>query len=318
LPTEVVVFSPNHYPPFTELWNQAYPDLKRTELEMRLADLALTPAKPQRWIAEHDGVVVGFGSHEDPDSESFQPRTYQLHLFVAPEHRQEGIGTKLFEQVMNALVPLDPLMVRCWASREGQESQAGVRFLNARGFQEQMQTFHSSLETKNFDLTRLARYVWRLEKYGYKFRVFADLQESPERNRQCYELYAEVMDEIPSPEPPRLPSFADYEERITRAPEFFRGQFLALHRGEYVGLCILLPKGRTSRELYADTLGVRSNYRGRGIAQALSYFGIEYAQRNGYSSISADSFVENHKIQVLLENLGFADRRLWTLFAKRF
>jgi len=315
LPTEVVVFSPNHYSAFTELWNQAYPDLQRTELEMRLADLATSPAKPQRWIAECDDVAVGFGSFEDPDSESVQPRTHQLHLFVHPHHREQGIGTKLFEQVMKSLTPLDPLCLRCWAL---QESDASVRFLARCGFGEAMQTYHSALDTGAFDLTQLARYVRRLEKYGYEVHGFGDLQASRERNRKCYELYVEIMNEIPSPEPPRLPGFAEYEERIIKAPEFFRGHFLALHGGEYVGLCILLPQGRARQELYADTLGVKREVRGRGVAQALSYFGIEYAQRNGYSKISADSFVENKRIQVLLESLGFTDRKVWTLFTKRF
>ena len=111
-----------------------------------------------------------------------------------------------------------------------------------------------------------------------------------------------------------LPSL---KQKIAKSPERFAANFVASRNGDYVGLCILLPHGRTSSELYADTLGIRRAYRGRGIAQALSYKGIDYAKGHGYSLISADSFVENHRIATLLEALGFANKTVWTLFSKQ-
>lgn len=124
------------------------------------------------------------------------------------------------------------------------------------------------------------------------------------------------MQDIPAPEPSKLPSLEEFEEKILRSPELFSAYLLALHHSRYVGLCILLPHGRVRHELYAETLGIRRTYRGRGIAQALSYKGIDYAKDNGYSLISADSFVENHRIGALLESLGFKNRTVWTLFSK--
>jgi RimJ/RimL family protein N-acetyltransferase len=125
------------------------------------------------------------------------------------------------------------------------------------------------------------------------------------------------MQDVPAPAPISLPTFAEFEQKIVRSPERFAANFVALQRGTYVGLCILLPQGRTSGELYAETLAIKRAYRGRGIAQALSHRGIEYAKTHGYSLISADSFVENHRIAALLEVLGFADRTVWSLFSKR-
>lgn len=304
-------FSPRHYPAFTTLWNNAYPDLKRTELEMRLADMS--PAQPaaHRWIAEQNDVVVGFGGYE-PIEESREPRKLQLHLFVEPEWRGRRVGSNLYNQIVKTLSETD-VMLRAWAREDRAE---GLRFLEARGFAAEMRTFHSSLDTTAFDLTRLEKYRRRLLRYGYRFLSFVELDHDPARNRAVYDLYCEVLEDIPSPEPRRLPSFADYEAKILKSPELFRAHFLALHHDRYVGLCILLPHGRTRHELYADTLGVRRTYRGRGIAQALSHMGIDYAKNHGYSLISADSFVENHKISALLASLGFANRTIWTLFSK--
>ncbi|HET6976028.1 MAG TPA: GNAT family N-acetyltransferase [Pyrinomonadaceae bacterium] len=300
----ITPFSPRHYPAFTALWNQAYPDLQRTELEMRLADMS--PAQPatKRWVVEKNDVAVGFGGYE-PSEQSLQ-----LHLFVAPEWRRRGIGSRLYDQIVTTV---DDAVLSAWIREDRVES---LRFLEARGFVAGMRTFHSSLDTTRFDLARLERYHQRLRKYGYEFANFAELESDPQRNRATYELYGEVLQDIPSPEPGRLTSFAEYEERILKSPELFRAQFFALHHGSYVGLCILLPHGRAKRELYADTLGIRRTYRGRGIAQALSYLGIEYAIKHGYPLISADSFVGNQKINVLLERLGFGNRTVWTLYSK--
>jgi len=281
---------------------------------MRLADLSPTQqATPVRWVAEQDGVAVGFGGYEPIGEEFVDRRKCQLHLFVSPQYRGRGIASKLYDQVAKALSETEVILLRVWARQDLAES---LRFLTARGYVEQMRTFHSSLDTSAFELSRLDRYLLRLQKYGYGFKSFKDLTTDPGRNRKTYDLYCDVMLDIPSPEPRQIMSFEDYERKMLKTPEFFSAHFLALHHGQYVGLCILLPHGRARHELYADTLGVRRAYRGRGIAQALSHSGIEYAKSHGYSLISADSFVENQRIIALLENLGFSNRSVWTLFSK--
>jgi GNAT superfamily N-acetyltransferase len=311
-PISVVAFSTMSYPQFTSLWNEAYPELKRTEFEMRLLDMS--PARrssSQRWLAEQNGEVIGFGECEADESNSRDKPKYQLHLFVSAEHRGQGIGERLYQQVTAALV--NKSLVRAWVRRDQEEV---TRFLAKRGFVERMRTFHSELDVAAFNLSRLEKFRRRLERYRYQFRAFNDLTEDPERNRKTYDLYGEVLLDIPSAEPHQIPSFAEYEKKILRSPELFSALFIALHHREYVGLCILLPHGRTARELYADTLGVKQSYRGRGIAQALSHSGIEYAKNHGYSLISADTFVENRKIGALLESLGFSEGKEWSLFSK--
>jgi mycothiol synthase len=318
LDVDILPFSPAHYTVYTALWNDAYPDLRRTELEMRLTDLSLASEPPKkaacgRWVAEHKGVAVACGGYQHFDGELFHPDKFQLHLMVSPEYRRRGIGAMLFDRVLVALRMSKAVAVRAWIRHDRVES---LKFLAARGFVEEMRTFHSSLDVPSFDLTRLGKYVRRLGKYDYELRAFGELESNHDRNRRLYDLYCELMQEIPSPEPPNLPSFEEYERRIAESPQYFRCHFVALRRGEYVGLCILLQRGRTRDELYADTLGVKGSCRGRGIAQGLSYKGIEYAKSKGFSRISADNSVENHRIQALLENLGFANRSVWSLYSK--
>ena len=281
---------------------------------MRLFDMSLAAqALQRRWIAEHGGAVVGFGGYEVLGQEPFQERKHQLHLFVSPEHRGKGIGSRLYEQVMSASSLTNASLVRAWTRQDREES---LRFLAAHGFAEEMRTFHSSLDSSTFDLSVLERYSRRLERYGYELKRFDELATDPQRNRKTHGLYCEVTLDIPAPDPPKLPSLEEFDQKVLRSPELFSAYFLALHHGNYVGLCILLPHGRARHELYADTLGIKRAYRGRGIAQALSQKGIEYAKNRGYSLISADSFVENHRIGALLESLGFGNRIVWTLFSK--
>lgn len=282
---------------------------------MRLYDLSPgAQTSAHRWLAELSGTVVGFCAYELIESESLDECKHQIHLFVSPEHRGQGIGSRLYEQIIASSSSTNAALVRAWTR---QDQDASLSFLSHRGFAEEMRTFHSSLDTAACDLAKLERYVRRLEKYGYEFKRFDELAADSERNAKFHELYCEVMQDVPAPAPIRLPSFAEFEQKIAKSPERFAANFVASRNGEYVGLCILLPHGRTSSELYADTLGIRRAYRGRGIAQALSYKGIEYAKGHGYSLISADSFVENHRIATLLEALGFANKTVWTLFSKR-
>ncbi len=277
---------------------------------MRLFDMSQAP---HRWMANHDGTVVGFSAYELLDGDPSDQGKHQVHLFVLPEHRGKGIGSTLYEQVMMASSSTNASLMRAWAR---QYREDGLRFLAARGFTEEMRTFHSSLDSSAFELSRLERYLRRLEKYGYEFKRFDELAADSQRNSKTHELYCEVTLDIPAPEPPKLPSLAEFVEKTRKSPELFSAYFIALYQGRYVGLCILLPHGRARHELYADTLGIKRAYRGRGIAQALSYKGIESAKNHGYSLISADSFVENHRIGALLENLGFGNRTVWTLFSK--
>jgi mycothiol synthase len=281
---------------------------------MRLADISpYQQATPHRWIAEQDGLAVGFGAYEPLGGELVDRRKSQLHLYVSPENRGGGIASQLYDQIVNALSATEVMILRTWARQDRAES---LKFLSSRGFAEEMQTYHWSLDTQAFDLERLEKYPQRLQKYGYRFQTFTELTSDPGRNRKMYDLYWDVLLDIPSPEPRQVMSFEDYEERMLRHPELFGAHFLALHHGQYVGLCILLPHGRARYELYADTLGIRRAYRGRGIAQALSHCGIKYAKSQGYSLISADNFVGNHGIIALLANLGFGNRTVWILFSK--
>lgn len=312
LPVKILPFSPTHYPPFTALWNAAYPDLTRTEWELRLADLsAATP--PARWVAELDNGVVGFAGYEHLPDEQFHPRKFQFHLFVDADFRNQGIGSRLYQQVVDELQLKDALLLRVWVREDRKDS---FRFIAARGFVEEMCTYHSTLGVTTFDTTRLMKYGERLGRNGYRLVSFEDLRNDPERNQKAYSLYCEVMREIPAAEPVLLPTFEEYEQRISSTPEFFQAHFIATHGDDYVGICILLPKGRQRRELYADTLGVKTAFRGRGIAQALACCGIDYAKSHGYTLISADNFRENVGIIPLLNSLGFADTTSWTLFAR--
>jgi GNAT superfamily N-acetyltransferase len=312
LSLKILSFSPTHYPAFTALWNAAYPDLTRTEWELRLADLSAT-APPARLLAELENRIVGIAGYEHLPEEQFHPRKFQLHLFVDAAFRNRGIGSQLYQQVISELSLKDALLVRVWVREDRKDS---LRFIAARTFVEEMRTFHSALDVTTFDTTRLVKYGERLRKNGYRLVSFDDLQNDAERNRKVYSLYCEVMREIPAAEPPLLPKFEEYEQRISATPEYFRAHFIATRRDDYVGMCILLPKGRKRRELYADTLGVKTAFRGRGIAQALACCGIDYAKSHGYTLISADNFSENVGIIPLLNTLGFADRTSWILFSK--
>ena len=98
---------------------------------MRLFDRSLAAqASLFRWIAEHDGTVVGFGGYEPLEQEPDHERKYQLHLFVSLENRGRGIGSSLYNQVMASSSLTNASLVRVWNRQDREES---LRFLAARG-----------------------------------------------------------------------------------------------------------------------------------------------------------------------------------------
>ena len=58
------------------------------------------------------------------------------------------------------------------------------------------------------------------------------------------------------PEQEAAPTFQEYTERIEKTPKAFRAHFIAVHRDQYVGLCMLLPKDLAfaSGVTFADAL----------------------------------------------------------------
>src|SRR5947209_2434251 len=96
-------FTPEDYPATVEVNNSVYSEYPATLAETRFWDEHRpTKCKWQRWVAEIDGVVVGVGGYDQPNS-MYHPRKFSLGITVRPEAQGQGIGSALYNQIIGAL-----------------------------------------------------------------------------------------------------------------------------------------------------------------------------------------------------------------------
>jgi GNAT superfamily N-acetyltransferase len=92
------------------------------------------------WVAEKDGVVVGYAARGDG---------WLNHLYIHPDHQGEGIGPRLLAIAMDGVDAL-----QLWAFQQNERAR---RFYEKRGFVLVELTDGSGNEEKTPD----ARYEWK-------------------------------------------------------------------------------------------------------------------------------------------------------------
>src|SRR5947208_2422919 len=104
--------------------NSVFPDYPETVEELRYEDERRDPkCRHGRRVAESGGLLVGYGSYGQSSSH-YHPRKFWVDLLVRPEWQRRGVGTVLFDTLLETLAPFDPLRLTC-GTREDME--CGVR-----------------------------------------------------------------------------------------------------------------------------------------------------------------------------------------------
>src|SRR5436853_318359 len=128
-------FTPADYPAAVTVVNAVEPDWPITVDEWRFNDERQDPrCRWGRLVAERDGAVVGLGEYSQPP-ERFDPRKFWVGVCVRPESEGRGIGAALYEGLLEALAPLEPLVLR---ANTREDRARALRFLEQRGFRECM------------------------------------------------------------------------------------------------------------------------------------------------------------------------------------
>jgi hypothetical protein len=136
-------------------------------------------------------------------------------------------------------------------------------------------------------------------------------------NKLC-ELYDELMQQVPSPEPPKRITYFDFVSRLLGSSELLpKGCVIAFHGDTYVGMNALYKRPGQDY-LFNEFTGVKQGYRKRGIALALKLRGIAYAKALGHPTIKTFNGSLNDPILKLNERLGFIKEPAFITFVKVF
>jgi GNAT superfamily N-acetyltransferase len=306
-------FTRDDYPALIHVRNAALPEYPGTVEEMRYHDQHRDPkCEFRRWVAEQDGRIVAAGMYSQSPW-MYHPRKFEVYVTVHPDFQCRGIGSALYDQVMGALAPLDPLSVRSHAREDMARS---VRFLQKRGFVEDMREWESRLDVPAFDPAPFAGAEDRVRGEGIAIKTFKELEADPERDRKLYELETELSKDVPHPDEQTPVSYEHYVESVLRSPNLLpEGIFVAVGGGEYVGMSALWRR-QADNDLDTGLTGVRRPYRRRGIALAMKLRAIAYARAHGHPVIRTENETGNRGMLSINERLGFVKQPAWVSFVK--
>jgi GNAT superfamily N-acetyltransferase len=255
----------------------------------------------QRWVADLDGQVVGSGEYTQY-LHKYHPQKFFLKIDVHPFYQHRGIGTALYDHLLQILLPLHPILIRA-QTRENQPQS--VRFLSQRGFQEEQRKWESRLDLATFDATPYLDCKEKLRAQGIEVKTLQELAYDPERNQKLYALDWELRQDVPTPELRNPISYEHFHARFLDDPQIPPdAYFVAVEQENYVGLSFLIAKEGEELAIIGLT-GTKRLYRHRGIATALKLEGILYARAHGYKTLRTMNDALNIPILALNKRFGF-------------
>jgi mycothiol synthase len=301
---KIIPATTEHYEGIAALYNSMDPQRNTSALELMEGDRQRDPRfKFQRMIAYMEDQMVGIGIYNQ--SIWFDhPQKFILWIEVQPEFQRQGIGSTLYEAILEALQPFDPLALRVSAKEDRPQS---VRFLEKRGFQEVIRDVPSELDIKAFDLTRFAGLEDRFRANGVEIKTLSELENDPDRNQKLYDLDWDLSMAVPGDLAAGMGrrGLDKYIEYAIAGPSAIpEGFFVAVKGDEYIGLShvLLVEKGVS---LYQGLTGVKPEYQRQGIGMGLKIRCIAYAKANGYKLIKAENDSKNRPMLSMNVKLGY-------------
>jgi mycothiol synthase len=313
---EIIPATSAHYQGIAGILNSLDPQRNTSALEIAEADQRRDPKfKFQRYVAIDKDQVVGYGSYNQSIWFA-HPQKFILWIGVRPEHQGRGIGSALYEAIINGLQPFDPLALRVMAI---EDCPSNIRFLEKRGFREIIRDIRSELDVQAFDPTRFSGLEDRFRDSGIVIKTLPELENDPERNRKLYDLDWEMSLAVPGDLATGIGrrGFEKYVEYAITGPSVLpQGFFIAVKGDEYIGLSHVIS-AQKGVSLYQALTGVRPPSQRQGIGLAMKIRGITYAKATGHALIFADNDAKNLPMLAMNEKLGFVRKSELVTFEKQ-
>ena len=296
--------------------NAITPDHARTAQEMKTWEKN-REARIQfgKWFGIVEGEPVAVAEYSQM-MWAYHPNKFYAYLGVLPQKQGSGIGRVLYNHLMDAVAPFDPVSLRCDIRADWTRSE---RFVADRGFKEDFRSWESRLDVNAFDPTPFAHLRDKPMAHGIVIKTAGQLKdEDAGFARKLWEMDTEATQDVPSPEPITPLSFQTWHKMVLEGPNLLKDGFLiAVHgeTGEYAGLTGLW-KREADNHLDTGFTGVLRKYRRMGIAMALKLRAIGYAKSVGCPVIRTDNATTNRAMLSINEALGFEKQPVWISLAK--
>jgi mycothiol synthase len=269
-----------------EVWNAITPrePIRVDELERRIA------RQPERLYLLAEDVGVGCVAPTDSSG-----RLY-VGVRVLPEARRRGIGSALYELVVDHARRLGPEWLSTMVS--GGEPEA-LAWAERRGCEEY---------GRQVELVRELGGGERRPEPPDGIRV---VELTEDLYDAAYELTQEAWEDLPTEVKVDAPSYEVWLEEEVPGPV----AFVALDDGAVVGFAALLERGPGLLE--HGLTATRRTHRRRGIATALKRTEIAWAAEQGYRELITFTQDRNEGMQAINLALGFRPEPPWISMRRR-
>jgi GNAT superfamily N-acetyltransferase len=259
---------------------------------------ATYPGEVARFLAlEADGTPAGTASAGRIWMHERGFERYWLGIWVAPQAREQGIGSALYDAISAAARA---------AGKTGFQTElseayiSGHRFLANRGF----------VETDRNKMVRL-------ELAGLAAPVvpavpgirLVTLAERPDLVTGVHATAIEAFPDIPGEDEPidagTLEAFVARDVDRTGIPKDAFHVAVDIATGEVAGYASLMFSAGSTTEAYHDMTAVRRAYRGRGIATALKRATIAWAIEHGLEALDTGNDEDNAPMRAVNAALGY-------------
>ena len=268
----------------------------------------------KRVLVERDGRIVASANYGESNW-SHVPGKYTLYISVHPEYGNRGIGTAVYEYIVQKLADADPAP-NCYATWVREDRPVALDFVEKRGFKEIMRENESTLTLERFDAGPFGDLIAGVRNAYEVERLDRLMERDPEALRKLYDLDWIAMQDMPNDDPPVRRRFETYL-KIMQPPGFDpRLGYVAVNGDEWVGATLLWHNPAEPDVLGTEITGVLREHRRRGIATALKVLTIADAKELGYRKIRTANAATNPMYDINVR-LGFEPEPGWIVYHRR-
>ncbi len=200
----------------------------------------------------------------------------QIDLFVKPEQRKQGVGSRLYEDLEQTVKDTRVKKLHVSIPDTVSESRA---FAEHRGFSERWHFIPMRLNLDTFDDHPYDEVITRLKSAGFQFTSMEELGNTEEAQRKLYILNDTTDLDVPGKNGEHAwSSFEDFQKRVCQT-DWFKpgGQMVVIDTvtGNWAAMSAI---SRFENHAYNLHTGVDRRYRGRKLAQAVKVMALRYAR----------------------------------------
>lgn len=226
-----------------------------------------------------------------------QPGVCTLVMEVAPQQRNQGIGSTLFERALAFAHERHAHRIEAWFY-QSQPDEPGIPFLQRRGFVEQARRQKAYCNLTTFNAAHLKELERSLQAQGIRFLSYGDLPPTSENRQRLFKLL------VATGRLTENAAFENWEPFILRTDWSTNILILAEFDGSWIGLSHIDPFNLKSGVAHTRFTGTLTAYRNRGIATILKARAMIDARKLGYIALTTSNRVDNAPILAANSNVG--------------